>query len=280
MRHTLALLLLILSVSCTTNKTTDPTLKLYVFDCGRLRLDTVTAFGLGDHETNVRELSVPCYMVEHPAGRLLWDGGLPSVVAQTPGWHRGDGGFFSQRLDRPLAEQLADMGLGMDSFDFMAYSHSHWDHMGVANEVQNATLLMQQAEYEAAFAPEITAPGGFDRALYNRLAQAQRIILEGEHDVFGDGRVRIIAAPGHTPGHQVLLIDLEQHGPVVLGGDLYHFRFNRVHRRVPRFNFNAEQTLESMTKIDRLLAATNAQLWIQHELAWFEQLKQAPQFYQ
>jgi glyoxylase-like metal-dependent hydrolase (beta-lactamase superfamily II) len=218
-------------------------------------------------------------VVEHPAGRLLWDGGLPSAVAQTTGWHRG-GTFFSQRLDRPFAEQLAAMGLGMNDFDFMAYSHMHWDHVGVANEVENATLLIQRAEHAAAFAPQITVSGGFERSLYDRLADAETILLEGEHDVFGDGRVRIIAAPGHTPGHQVLFVNLQQHGAVILGGDLYHFRFNRENRRVPRFNFDAEQTLESMTRIDDLLSETEAELWIEHELAWFEQLRQAPEFYQ
>ena len=168
----------------------------------------------------------------------------------------------------------------MRSFDFMAYSHMHWDHVGVVNEVENATLLIQRAEYAAASAEEITVAGGFQPQLYDRLAKAEQIILDGEHDVFGDGRVRIIPAPGHTPGHQVLFIDLKEYGPVVLGGDLYHFRFNRENRRVPRFNFDADQTLESMTKIENLLSETGAEYWIEHELAWFEQLKQAPNYYQ
>ena len=279
-KHALIWLLLLLSGACANNPPGDPTLKLYVFDCGRLRLDSVAPFGLSDTETKVRELSVPCYMVEHSKGRMLWDGGLPSVIAQTPGWHRQPGSFFEQRLDRPLATQLADMGLTMASFDFMAYSHMHWDHVGTANEVVNATLLMQRAEYDAAFAQVITVSGGYQPELYDRLAQADKIILDGEHDVFGDGRVRIIPAPGHTPGHQVLWVDLKEHGPVLIGGDLYHFRFNKDNRRVPRFNFSAPQTLQSMTKIDGLLAETGAEYWIEHELAWFEQLKQAPAFYQ
>jgi glyoxylase-like metal-dependent hydrolase (beta-lactamase superfamily II) len=280
MKHGLVLLLLALGAGCASNPSTDGTVKLYVFDCGRLRLDSVTPFGLSDSETEVRDLSVPCYMVEHPAGRLLWDGGLPSRIAQTPGWHREGSSFFQQRLDRSLARQLATMGLDMTSFDFMAYSHMHWDHVGVANEVENATLLIQRAEYDAAFAEKITVSGGFQPELYNRLADAEKIILDGDHDVFGDGRVRIVSAPGHTPGHQVLLVNLADYGPVVIGGDLYHFRFNKNNRRVPRFNFSAPQTLASMNKINDLLDETGAEYWIEHELAWFEQLQQAPAFYQ
>jgi glyoxylase-like metal-dependent hydrolase (beta-lactamase superfamily II) len=284
MKHVLVapllVLLLALGAGCASNPSTDGTVKLYVFDCGRLRLDSVAPFGLTDAETQVRDLSVPCYMVEHPAGRLLWDGGLPSVIAQTPGWHRDGNSFFQQRLDKTLAQQLAVMGLDMTSFDFMAYSHLHWDHVGVANEVEDATLLIQRAEYDAAFAEKITVSGGFQPGLYNRLADANKIILDGDHDVFGDGRVRIISAPGHTPGHQVLLVNLADYGPVVIGGDLYHFRFNKNNRRVPRFNFSAPQTLQSMNRINDLLDETGAEYWIEHELAWFEQLKQAPAFYQ
>jgi N-acyl homoserine lactone hydrolase len=273
-------LLLALGAGCASNPAANGTVKLYVFDCGRLRLDSVAPFGLTDSETSVRDLSVPCYVVEHPDGRLLWDGGLPSVIAQTRGWHRDGDSFYQQRLDQTLAWQLAAMGLDMASFDLMAFSHMHWDHVGVANELQDATLLIQQAEYEAAFAEKITVSGGFQPELYNRLADANKVMLNGDHDVFGDGRVRIISAPGHTPGHQVLLVNLADYGPVIIGGDLYHFRFNKDNRRVPRFNFSAPQTLQSMRKINELLKETGAEYWIEHDLAWFEQLEQAPGFYQ
>jgi N-acyl homoserine lactone hydrolase len=54
---------------------------LYVFDCGRIRLASVEAFNLKETDTDVRELSAPCYVVDHPKGQLLWDAGLPSELA-------------------------------------------------------------------------------------------------------------------------------------------------------------------------------------------------------
>jgi glyoxylase-like metal-dependent hydrolase (beta-lactamase superfamily II) len=250
-------------------------LKLYVFDCGRLRFDTLAGFSVGDDETDVRDLSVPCYMVEHENGRLLWDGGLPSATAGADGMQVAGIGM---QLDRTLAEQLKDLGLNMGSFDFMAFSHMHFDHVGVANEVEGATLLIQQSEYDAAFADPLTVLG-FDPTLYDGLEFADRVLLDGDHDVFGDGKVRIISAPGHTPGHQVLFIDLENTGPVVLSGDLYHFAISREQKRVPEFNTDAEQTLESMNRVEALVDETGAQFWIEHELAWFEQLDKAPSHY-
>ena len=253
--------------------------KLYVFDCGRVRFNDEQLdafdFGFTAAETDVRELIVPCYLIEHDRGRLLWDGGLPSATADAEGWQDAEG--MQIRLDRTLGEQLTDIGLDFTSFDYMAFSHMHFDHVGVANEIEGATLLIQQTEYDAAFADDVTV-FGFNPALYQGLRDAESQILEGEHDVFGDGRVRIIAAPGHTPGHQVLFVDLEKTGPVVLTGDLFHFQINRRERRVPSFNVDAEMTLASMERIEQFLDENGAELWMQHELARFEQMAQAPAY--
>jgi glyoxylase-like metal-dependent hydrolase (beta-lactamase superfamily II) len=263
--------------ACVAGTTTEEPLKLYVLDCGTLRFESVEAFGIADDETDVRDLAVPCYVIEHEKGRMLWDGGLPSGLAETPGW-QGEGGM-RMRLDRTVGEQLADMGLDMSSFDYVAFSHMHFDHIGVANELQGATVIIQKPEYEAAFADEVTVPG-FDPTLYVGLRDLEHLVIEGEHDVFGDRRVRLVPAPGHTPGHQVLFVDLAETGPVVLSGDLYHFRFSRENMRVPNFNVDEQASRESMDRIERFLAEAGAELWIGHELAWFEQLKKAPLFYE
>ena len=96
------------------------------------------------------------------------------------------------------------------------------------------------------------------------------------HDVFGDGRVRILSAPGHTPGHQALFLDLAETGPLVLSGDLYHLRVIREHRRVPVFNVDADMTLASMDRIEAFVAEVGATFWIEHDLALFEGLNKRP----
>lgn len=262
-------------VDDSTEAGTKSSLKLYIFDCGMLRFDSIESFSVSDDETDIRDFIVPCYVVEHENGRLLWDGGLPSKTADVEGW-QGKG--MLSRLDRTFGEQLPEIGLDMSSFDYAAYSHMHFDHVGVANEVIGATLIIQQEEYDAAFADEVTVPG-FDPELYSNLRDAERILIDGDHDVFGDGRVRIISAPGHTPGHQVLFIDLENSGPVVLSGDLYHLAISRQDRRVPAFNVDKAMTLASMDRVEALVEETGATFWIEHELALFEQLNKAPAYY-
>lgn len=250
-------------------------LKLYVFNCGHIRIDTPDRFSIEDHETDVRELIVPCYVVDHPDGRMLWDGGLPSSTAEADGW---DG---NTRLDRTLADQLAELDLGFDlrSLDYVAFSHMHYDHVGVANEVEGATWLVQGPEYEAMFGDGGAVPAA-QPELYENLRDADRVTLDGDHDVFGDGRVRILSAPGHTPGHQVLFLDLAETGPLVLSGDLYHFRLSRAERRVPTFNVDREQTLASMERIEAFVEDVGATFWIEHDLALFQQLDLAPAYYE
>lgn len=250
-------------------------LRLYVFECGRLTFDDVTRFSIDNDETDVRELVVPCYVVEHPAGRMLWDGGLPSAYVDA------DARPENARLDRTLSDQLAALDLGFDltTLDYVAFSHLHYDHIGVANEVAGATWLVQRPEYDAMFVAPDTVPSARP-ALYENLRDAETVILDGDHDVFGDGRVRILSAPGHTPGHQVLFLDLAETGPLVLSGDLYHFRVSREQRRVPTFNFDAEMTLASMEKVEAFVAEVGATFWIEHDYALFRQLDTAPAYYQ
>jgi glyoxylase-like metal-dependent hydrolase (beta-lactamase superfamily II) len=252
-------------------------LRLYAFDCGRMRLASVVPFNIAETETDIRKLAVPCYVVSHPLGLLLWDGGLASARAEGDGWVEVGNDYY-ERLDRTLADQLQALGWSMTSFDYVAFSHIHYDHVGVANEVRGATWLIQEEEYDAAFADELAIPA-VDPTLYEGLREAPRMLLRGDHDVFGDERVRIVSAPGHTPGHQVLYVDLESSGPVVLSGDLYHFRLSRAEQRVPTFNWDADATRASFALVEELLLETGADLWIQHDLARFESSDTAPLFY-
>jgi glyoxylase-like metal-dependent hydrolase (beta-lactamase superfamily II) len=107
--------------------------------------------------------------------------------------------------------------------------------------------------------------------LYEGLKEREWTLLDGDHDVFGDGRVLILSVPGHTPGHQALFVNLSNQGPIVLSGDLYHFRVSREERIVPAWNVDAEATLMSMDKLEAFLVETDATLWIEHDLARYEE---------
>lgn len=270
------IVVLLMSVGCSS----DPkaSLKLYAFDCGRLNYDSVESLGISDQETDVRDLIVPCYIIEHEKGRLLWEGGLPSSLAEVDGWQDMDGGW-RMRLDTTFADQIAALNLSMADFDYVSFSHYHFDHVGVANELEGATLIVQQSEYDDAFADTVTVPG-FSPELYDNFSASEKIIIAGDYDVFSDGRVKLIYTPGHTSGHQALFVDLQETGPVILSGDLHVFLVGREHKRVLPFNADSAQTVASMVRIEALLDELDATLWIGHDLANFNELKKPPAYHE
>ncbi len=254
-----------------TSNTAHADLRLYVFDCGRLSFSDVSAFGLTNEETSVRELFVPCYLIQHDDHLMVWDAGLPLAdVGQTGG---------NSRYQTSFLQQLEAMNIGPADIDFIAFSHMHYDHVGAANAFSQSTLLIQENEATAAFGEPETNPV-FRPELYSMLRDSQRISLNGDYDVFGDGSVKIISTPGHTPGHQVLYLELSRFGPLLLSGDLYHFEASRELRRTPVFNTSAEETLLSMDKVEALLESTGATFWIEHSKELAETLALAPSYFE
>ena len=104
--------------------------------------------------------------------------------------------------------------------------------------------------------------------------------LSGDRDVFGDGSVTILSTPGHTPGHQSLLVRLPKTGALVLSGDAVHMRDNWDNQRVPSMNVDRDKSVASMQRIAAMLAEQKAQLWINHDKPQSAQLRYAPAHYE
>ncbi len=174
------------------------------------------------------------------------------------------------RRRRPLKSQLAAIGYSAKDITYLAVSHNHADHTANANDYAASTWLVQRAEHDVMFGDEARKQANF--ANYSALEHSKTVLLDGDHDVFGDGTVMLISTPGHTPGHESLLVTLKKTGPVILTGDLYHYAAERSLKKVPNMD-NKEQTTASRANIDQLLTQTGAQLWIQHDIVANAKLK-------
>jgi N-acyl homoserine lactone hydrolase len=243
-----------------------PTPRLYVLDCGTLVGRNLRTYGL---PAEARDLSVACALLVDGNRTLLWETGLGDRFAggretpKDPGW----------RVSRTLRSQLAEIGIEPSAITYLAISHMHADHTGNANDYASATWLVQETERDFAFRP------GQDTSSYRALADARVTVLHGNHDVFGDGVAMLISTPGHTPGHQSLLVKLPHTGAIVLSGDLYHYPEERAAKTFPGFELDRAKTAASRDGVDALIERLHAQLWIEHDILGYARLKKAPAYY-
>jgi N-acyl homoserine lactone hydrolase len=241
-------------------------LNVNVLDCGAINVLDLDAFSsAGDYAGQSDTFTDTCYLINHPDGRLLWDLGLPGMLAGAG--EQNVSGIFNVSLDKTITAQLADLGLTPDDIDYVSLSHDHFDHVGQVDQVQGATWIVQEDEYNDMFPPEGTEREVDPQlaAMWAAFGPMEAKTISGDYDVFGDGTVKILEMPGHTPGHSVLLLDMPESGPVLLAGDLYHRKESRELRRVPRFNWSEPVTLESMDKFEALAEELGAKVILQHE---------------
>jgi len=252
-------------------------LRLYIFDCGTIHTTTVDAYSLKKEEVGSTEMAIPCILVAHPKGTLMWDNGDIPDRAFAPGGGPASAGVVTQA--KPLLPQLAAVGYAPADITYLAMSHYHGDHVANANAFGGSTWLVRKVERDRMFSGEPIPRS--DPANYSQLKNSKTVIIDqDEYDVFGDGTVIIKSAPGHTPGHQVLFLELKKTGPVVLSGDLYHYPEERTLHRLPVAEFNKDQTAASRAELEVFLKKTGAQLWIQHDFLGDAKLKKAPEFYE
>jgi glyoxylase-like metal-dependent hydrolase (beta-lactamase superfamily II) len=244
--------------------------RLYVLNCGEGVAGDISRWSPGVNVGKSMDFVDSCYLIKHREGWLLWDTGVADAIAAMPDGQRpADPRATHWRRPKTLAAQLEQLGVKPSDIKYVALSHSHPDHSGNVAMFAQSMLLVQKAEYDwpASMGPRF--PPGLPVTL-----------IDGDRDVFGDGSVTLLATPGHTPGHQSLLVKLPKTGAVLLSGDAVHFKANWDNRRVPDINFNKEQTAASMQRLANILAKEKSQLWINHDKAQRDEQKLSPDFYE
>ena len=265
--------------------------RLYIFDCGQGHAKDQSRWTVGFNVGKPIDISVSCFLIHHAQGYFLWDTGITDEVASMPnGWLPFDdpNGILWTRK-KTLAAQLKEIGVSPSDIRSIGISHTHPDHIGNVEMFPNTKLLIQKAEFEDYFA------GGLNNAGIGKVQAPtpNSVTFKKDHpveliqedlDVFGDDSVVIFHTPGHTPGHDSLLVHLNKTGWVVLSADAVHLQSNWDNRRIPYFSWmSTDQKLQVLTSMQRIADMINfyhAQLWILHDKIQTEKLKHAPQFYE
>jgi len=258
-------------------------IRLYMFSCGTLK--TITASIKMNQGNEPYEIPVPWFLITHPKGNVVIDGGNAAEVATNPRGHWGDVCDVYEpvmREDEACLPQLASLGIDPASVRYVLQSHLHLDHTGAIGRFSNATHLVQRAEYEYAFTPDWFAAGGYIRPDFDQPGLKWHFLdgkFDDHYDLYGDGVIRTIFTPGHAPGHQSFLITLPRSGPMLLTIDAAYTTDHWDEKALPGFLASTVDTVRSVRKLRALAEKTGAAVVTGHDPVAWPTFKHAPEFY-
>src|SRR5262245_59855286 len=218
------------------------------------------------------------FLVDHPRGKLLFDTGVHRQARLDPvgrlGPERVKRLTVKSREGDDAVPQLARLGLTPADVRYVANSHLHFDHCGGNEFFPRATFLVQRPELEAArrpgFVPRYSpSPIDFDHPLDYQ-------VVDGEHDVFGDGSVVLIPTYGHTPGHQSLLVRDGQGRQIVCASDACYTRENMDRDVLPNILWDAAVMRDSLTSLRKLRDRAGATMFYGHDPEQWATVPRAP----
>lgn len=233
------------------------------------RLDTDMRIITGEDGT--RTFPIPAWLIEHPDGLALFDTGMhPDLQIGTDRIGERTAEFFDPDFQpgEELTARLDAVGVRPSDVDLIVFSHLHFDHAGGTAEIPDARIVIQRDEWEAGHAAKYLDAGVYNSDDYDHGHDVE--LVDGAHDVFGDGTVTCVPTPGHTPGHQSLRVELES-GPVVFTGDCIYLEELLDDMAVPTFGSDRSKArqLESMVELRRLRDVDGCSLVFGHDLDQF-----------
>src|SRR5258708_16067323 len=222
---------------------TAPEVTLTRIECGTGAKPTIVAERFTDtfaySKGLVLSFTCRCYVIKHGDEYMVWDTGFaPGSNPNAP--------------KVGIVERLAEVKVKPEQVKYVGISHFHADHTGQLSPFANATLFIGKGDWDGITA--IPPMQGANEARFKDWmgANARKVeALPLDKDVWGDGAVRVIRTPGHTPGHSSLLVRLKP-GNFLLSGDAAHFRENYESNGVPPFNSAPPHTAAPLDRMKRI----------------------------
>jgi N-acyl homoserine lactone hydrolase len=213
-----------------------------MLNCGWLTA-SAALWRRGDDPDRPHRIPIPAWLIETDGERILVDTGLSPAAVRDPADHYGDSArLFRFEQDASVADQVE-----LATLTRVVLTHLHFDHAGgLALLPESVPIVVQRREWEAGHDSAAVARNFFQPVDYAS-PEGRLVLVDGEHDLLGDGSVRLLPTPGHTPGHQ----SVEVGGLLVIGGDVVHYASSLDDKRLPSIGDDHGAQAES---VDRLRA--------------------------
>ena len=245
---------------------------LYALQNGFIGIERSSLF-YGERTLERVRIPVTCYLVRASDVTILFDTGLsPRAVA---GLVRTDplASFEDRDL---LVHRLDSLGLEPKDVDLVVLSHLHFDHAGGAELFSASELVVQQDEYAYAHYPAAFFAPFYYRKNFDLPGYRWRL-LDGDAELAPG--VTALRSDGHTPGHQSLLVELPESGPVILAGDCCYWKRSIDEEIPPGVVWDPTRAVHSIQRLKTIARLTGGRIFPSHDPVFWESAIKAPDAY-
>jgi len=255
-------------------------IELHMFQTGTLR--TKLKYIKMNQGESVFEIPVPWFLIKHPLGNVVIDGGnaIEAAIDKRGYWGAVVDAYDPvMEISQNCVDQCRSVGVEPHNVRFVVQSHLHLDHTGAVGRFPKAQCIVQRIEYDYAFNPHWFAKAAYIRADFDRPGLNWKFLggdYTDNYDLFGDGTVRMIFTPGHSPGHQSFLITLPKAGPILLTIDAAYTLDHWNNLALPGLVDSAADAANSVAKLRKIAGVTNAMVVTGHDPDNWKTFQKAP----
>lgn len=262
-------------------------IRLYLFECGVIRLPRYVINAADALNTERVPNPTPWYLITHPRGNVIIDGGNAPEVAVDAVKHWG---YLAQRSpvemtpEQAVFPELEKVGVAPESIRWVVQSHLHLDHTGalaVIDRLPNAEVLVTRTEFDVAHNPQTWESAAYCPADYDKPGISWSLLEDHEdgYDLFGDGTLICWRTPGHTAGHLSFEVHLPSGEALLLAIDAANTMEHLLESQAPAFVLAIGDATQSVRRLRRLAWRAQAQIVPGHDPVEWPKFKLAPDYY-